>query len=130
MRSVMHAYMGVFLVVFALLKLFDPHGFKRGFAMYDLVARREKRWGYVYPYIELALGLAYLAFLWPVATYMATIAVFSFGAVGVLLGLRRGLGHRVPLHGQHPVGSALDRHLTEDLLMVAMAVMLLVPALG
>ena len=125
MRFIMHAYMGVFLVIFALLKLFDPHGFKRGFAMYDLLARREKRWGLVYPYVELALGLAYLGFVWPVATYLATIAVFAFGAAGVLLGLRRGLDIACPCMGNILSVPLSTVTLTEDLLMVAMAVALL-----
>src|SRR3989442_4327611 len=55
MRGVMHAYMGVFLIFFALLKVFDLEGFKGGFAMYDLIAMRNSAWGYVYPFIELAL---------------------------------------------------------------------------
>src|SRR5437870_10979445 len=58
MRSFMHAYMGVFLIFFALLKIFDLEGFKDGFAMYDLIAMLNSTWGYVYPFIELALGLA------------------------------------------------------------------------
>ena len=33
-----------------------------GFAMFDLIAKRNSTWGYVYPFIELALGLAYLPF--------------------------------------------------------------------
>jgi hypothetical protein len=99
MTSVMHAYMGVFLVFFALLKIFDLEGFMNGFAMYDLIAKRNSTWGYVYPFIELALGLAYLAFLWPTATYIATIIVFTFGAVGVVLALRRGLDIACPCMG-------------------------------
>src|SRR6266550_1074067 len=91
MRGFMHAYMGVFLIFFALLKIFDLEGFKDGFAMYDLIAMRNSTWGYVYPFIELALGLAYLAFLWPRAIYAATIVVFTFGAIGVIRGLRKGL---------------------------------------
>ena len=55
--------------------------------MYDLIAKRNSTWGYLYPFIELALGLAYLAFLWPTATYIATIIVFTFGAIGVVLAL-------------------------------------------
>ena len=65
MTSVMHAYMGVFLVFFALLKIFDLEGFRNGFAMYDLIAKRNSAWGFVYPFIELGLGLTYLACLWP-----------------------------------------------------------------
>src|SRR5258708_212061 len=87
MQAFMHAYMGVFLIFFALLKIFDLEGFKDGFAMYDLVAMRNSTWAYVYPFIELALGLAYLAFLWPGAVYLATIIVFAFGAIGVILAL-------------------------------------------
>ena len=45
MTSVMHAYMGVFLVFFALLKIFDLEGFMNGFAMYDLIAKRNSTWG-------------------------------------------------------------------------------------
>ena len=62
MTSVMHAYMGVFLVFFDLLKIFDLEGFMNGFAMYDLIAKRNSTWGYVYPFIELALGLTILHF--------------------------------------------------------------------
>lgn len=40
MTSVTHAYMGVFLVFFAQLKIFDLEGFMNGFAMYDLIAKR------------------------------------------------------------------------------------------
>ena len=71
MRSFMHAYMGVFLIFFAVLKIFDLEGFKDGFAMYDLIAMLNSTWGYVYPFIELALGLGYLAFLWPPAILSA-----------------------------------------------------------
>jgi hypothetical protein len=40
----MHAYMGVFLVFLALLKIFDLEGFMNGFAMYDLIAKRPEEW--------------------------------------------------------------------------------------
>ena len=55
MTSVMHAYMGVFLV--SSPYCFDLEGFINGFAMYDLIAKRNSTWGYVYPFIELALVL-------------------------------------------------------------------------
>lgn len=41
-EGVMRAYMGVFLTVFALLKLFDLDGFANGFEMYDLLGRRSR----------------------------------------------------------------------------------------
>lgn len=89
----------MFLVFFALLKIFNLQWFMNGFAMYDLIAMCNSAWGYLYPFIELALGLAYLAFLWPTATYIATMVVFTFGAIGVVLALRRGLDIACPCMG-------------------------------
>jgi hypothetical protein len=130
MRGFMHAYMGVFLIFFALLKIFDLEGFKDGFAMYDLIAMRSSTWGYVYPFIELALGLAYLAFLWPDVIYVATIIVFVFGAVGVILALRKGLDIACPCMGNVLAVPLSTVTLTEDGIMAAMALSLLMTSVG
>ena len=125
-RTFMHAYMGVFLTMFALLKIFDLGGFARGFRLYDLISRGAGRWwGYVYPFVELALGLAYLSYFEPRATYIATILVFAVGALGVLLGLRRGLDIDCPCMGNILKVPLSTVTLTEDVLMVAMAAILL-----
>lgn len=126
MAPVMHAYMGVFLCIFALLKLFDPPGFADGFEMYDLAAKRWRGWGYVYPFVELGLGLAYLAFFAPVATYVATIALFGFGALGVVRALREGVDIECPCMGTVLSVPLSTVTLTEDGAMVAMAAILLV----
>lgn len=123
--AAMHGFMGVFLVVFALLKLFDLNGFRRGFAMYDLAARRVPAWGLVYPFVELALGLAFLAHFAPTATYVTTIAVFSFGAAGVVAALRRGLNINCPCMGNILAVPLSTVTLTEDLAMVGMAAVML-----
>ena len=128
MRAVMHAYMGVFLTIFATLKLFDLRGFMDGFAMYDLAAKADSRWGYVYPFVELALGLSYLAYFQPQATYVATIGVFAFGTIGVLLALRKGLDIACPCMGNILKVPLSTVTLTEDIAMAAMAAMLLAGA--
>ncbi|MEZ6185542.1 MAG: hypothetical protein R3F62_11100 [Planctomycetota bacterium] len=125
MRPFMHAYMGVFLSVFALLKLFDPSGFADGFQMYDLLAKRGRVYAYVYPVLELGLGLGYLSFLWPTAIYAATIAVFTFGALGVISALRRGLDIECPCMGSILSVPLSTVTLTEDGFMVGMAIALL-----
>ncbi|TVQ29194.1 MAG: hypothetical protein EA356_17315 [Geminicoccaceae bacterium] len=125
MTNFMHGFMGVFLLIFALLKLFDLEGFKDGFAMYDLLARRVPAYGYVYPFIELALALAFLGFFVPALTYVATLVVFGFGALGVLAALRRGLDMDCPCMGNILSVPLSTVTLTEDLAMVAMALALL-----
>ena len=80
----MHDFMGFFLVVFAMLKLFDLPGFADGFQKYDLIAKRARPYALLYPLIELALGLAYLA-RWRVdLVYPVTVMVMTVGAVGVM----------------------------------------------
>lgn len=125
MTHFMHAFMGVFLLIFALLKIFNLKGFKRGFVMYDLLAKRVRSYAFVYPFIELALGLAYLAFFMPAVTYVATIVVFTFGAAGVVMALRDGLDIDCPCMGSILSVPLSTVTLTEDLLMVVMAAMLL-----
>lgn len=125
-RTLMHGYMGIFLTIFALLKLFDPGGFASGFHRYDLVSRGVGRWwGYVYPLVELALGLAYLSYTAPRFTYIATIIVFTVGAIGVLTALRRGLDMACPCMGNILKVPLSTVTLTEDVLMAAMAAILL-----
>jgi hypothetical protein len=126
LREGMHAYMGVFLTVFALLKIFDLEGFADGFHMYDLAARHvSRKWGYAYPFVELALALAYFGFAAPVAVYWATLLVFLFGAAGVLLALRRGLDIDCPCMGNVLSVPLSTVTLVEDLGMAAMAAILL-----
>lgn len=117
----MHDFMGLFLLVFAMLKLFDLPGFADGFEMYDLLASRVRPYGYIYPFIELVLALGYLAAWRPDVVYIATIAVMTFGALGVLNALRKGLDIECPCMGSVLSVPLSTVTLTEDLGMAAMA---------
>lgn len=117
----MHDFMGFFLVVFSMFKLFDLRGFADGYSMYDLLARKFRGWAYLYPFIELALGLAYLARLYPAAVYTTTFTLLAFGALGVLLALRRGLDLECACMGSVLHVPLSTVALVEDLGMAAMA---------
>lgn len=90
----MDDFMGFFLVVFSMFKFFDLPGFADGFQKYDLLAKPFRPYAYFYPFIELGLGLAYLAHWRPAAVYTATIAVMAWGALGVVRALAQGLNVR------------------------------------
>ena len=49
-----------------------------------MLARRWHGWGKIYPFVELALGAAYLAHVNPLLTHWATIIVMGFSAIGVI----------------------------------------------
>ena len=120
--------MGFFLVVFALLKLFDLPGFADGFQMYDLLAKNFRPYAFVHPFIELALGLAYLAFWRPTTVYLATIIVLGFGALGVINALRRGLDINCACMGNTLKVPLSTVALVENLGMVAMALVMFLRA--
>ncbi|OKS85530.1 heavy-metal-associated domain-containing protein [Mucilaginibacter polytrichastri] len=80
----MRVFMAGFFLIFSFFKMLDLDGFAESYAMYDVVARKFKSWGYIYALIELALGLAYAMDLNPVITNLVTIVVMTVSIIGVL----------------------------------------------
>ncbi len=124
-RLFMHHFMGLLLVVYSMFKIFDLNGYADGFQMYDLLAKRVRAYGYIYPFIELGLGLAYLAIIYPIITYSLTILVFTFGTLGVFDGLRRGLDIDCPCMGNTLKVPLSTVSLVENLGMGFMALAML-----
>ncbi len=121
----MHGFMGFFLAVFALLKLFDLPAFADGFQKYDLLASRVRTYAILYPFIELALGLGYFSFWRPTTVYAATIIILGFGALGVINALRKGLDLECACMGNVLKVPLSTVALVEDLGMAAMAAFML-----
>jgi hypothetical protein len=117
--------MGTFLVIFAMFKLFDLRGFAEGFAMYDLIGKRVRAYALAYPFIELGLGLAYLANLNPVITNSILLVVMTIGSIGVLWALRNGLDVACACLGTVLKVPLSTVAVIEDLGMALMAVVML-----
>jgi len=80
----MRYFMAGFFLVFSFFKLLDIKAFANAYSGYDLLARRWRGWGLIYPFVELALGIAYLAQFSPLLTHWVTIIVMGFSAIGVI----------------------------------------------
>lgn len=117
----MHFFMGFFLCQFSMLKLFHPAGFVQGFQKYDLLAKQSLSYAYVYPFIELFLGLSYLSFFYPYATYIVTIALMGIGTIGVVRALKAGLDIRCACMGTILDVPLSTVTLSEDIIMGVMA---------
>ena len=52
--------MWIWFLSFGVLKLIDISSFAKSFAQYDLIAKVWHGYGYIYPFIEIALGLIYI----------------------------------------------------------------------
>lgn len=124
MRAMRH-FMAGFFLVFSFFKLLDVPAFAASYAGYDIVARRYAWYGYLYPFVELGLGAAYLADIQPVATNAATLVVMGVGTVGVVQSLLARRKIRCACLGavfNLPMSFVT---LVEDLLMAGMALAML-----
>ena len=86
-RQWMMNFMAGFFLVFSAFKFLDLRGFADAYAGYDLLAKRWHAYGYVYPFLELALGLAYLFRVAPDTTNVATLLLMGFSSLGVIAAL-------------------------------------------
>ena len=53
-------FMGLFYIIFSFFKILDIKGFSTSFKMYDPLAKKITIYGYIYPFIEILLGLMFL----------------------------------------------------------------------
>ena len=124
----MGTFMGGFFLAFSFFKLLDLRGFADAYGMYDLVARRWPAWGFIYPFVELLLGAAYVAAIQPVLTNAITLVVMTVGAFGVLLSLLDGRKIRCACLGTGFNLPMTTVTLAEDGLMAVMAAAMLLAA--
>ncbi|HRH50369.1 MAG TPA: cation transporter [Panacibacter sp.] len=80
----MRIFMAGFFLTFSFFKMLDLNGFADSYSMYDIVAKKLRQWGYIYAFIELALGIAYAINFQPVVTNFVTLIVMSVSIIGVL----------------------------------------------
>lgn len=121
----MHGFMGIFLLIFSALKIFDISGFRVSFSRYDLLGGLFPFYGYVYPFLELFLALGYLSHIFPIFIYSMTFILFSFGSLGVLRALRLGLKMDCPCMGSILSVPLSVVTLSEDIAMSIMSLLLL-----
>jgi hypothetical protein len=117
----MQNFMGAFFLAFAFFKLLDLRGFADSYRMYDIIAQQTPSYGYVYPFIELALGAAYIAGIQPTAVNLTTLVVMSVSSIGVIQSVIQKRKIRCACLGtvfNLPMSTVT---LVEDGLMIAMA---------
>tara|TARA_Y100001954_G_scaffold196969_1_gene213594 strand:+ start:88 stop:846 length:759 start_codon:yes stop_codon:yes gene_type:complete len=83
-NSFMHYFMAGFFIAFSFFKFLDLKAFSKSFAMYDPIAKRFVLYAYLYPFIELGLGLAYLKNLSPIYTNTICITILFVSSIGVI----------------------------------------------
>jgi hypothetical protein len=123
--DVMYNFMAGFFLVFAGFKLLDVKGFAEGYSTYDLLARKVFGYGYIYPFLELAFGLAYLTRFNLELTNYAVLAVMVFSGLGVLQSLLKHRSIRCVCLGTVIKVPLTTVTLIEDFGMAAMALIMI-----
>jgi copper chaperone CopZ len=77
-------FMAGFFLVFSFFKMLNLQGFAESYSTYDIIAKKWKAWGYIYAFIELGLGVAFLSGFDPLLTNGITFVVMTVSIVGVL----------------------------------------------
>jgi len=122
MMDWMKNFMAGFFIVFSFFKLLNLKGFADSYAKYDLLAKRLPSYGFVYPFIELGLGIAYLTELNMFVTNGITIAIMGFSSIGVIQSVLNKRKLRCACLGDVfnlPMSSVT---IIEDMVMLVMAV--------
>ncbi|MEO0526046.1 MAG: heavy-metal-associated domain-containing protein [Bacteroidota bacterium] len=118
-------FMGLFYVVFSFFKLLDPRGFPVSFKMYDPLAKVLPVYGWVYPFIELMLGLFFLMRFQVGLALILTIVILGITTYGVTKTLLNKKNIRCAC-----LGTALKLPMTEatfieNAIMLVMAIWML-----
>ncbi|SNY94472.1 heavy-metal-associated domain-containing protein [Flagellimonas pacifica] len=77
-------FMGLFYIVFSFFKFLDLKGFPESFRMYDPLAKVLPAYGWVYPFLELGLGLLFLMRIQVTAALIITIVILGLTTIGVI----------------------------------------------
>ncbi|HVX28281.1 MAG TPA: MauE/DoxX family redox-associated membrane protein [Parafilimonas sp.] len=80
----MRNFMGAFFLIFSFFKMLDLKGFAESYFSYDIIAKQWMGYAYLYPFIELALGIAFITDFNPLLTNVVTVVVMSISIIGVL----------------------------------------------
>lgn len=124
-HALMSTFMGAFFLTFSFFKLLDLRGFADAYRTYDLVARALPAYGLLYPFIELCLGVAYLASEPSFIVHAITAGVMAVSSLGVLQALTRKQAIECACLGTVFKLPMTQVTLFEDLLMLAMALWML-----
>lgn len=111
--------------MFGFFKVINLKEFALAYSSYDLIAKRIRLYGYVYPFIELTLGVAYLSSFSLPFINTITLIVMLISAAGVARELLK--KNRIPCAclGMVFVLPMTTVTLLEDLLMAVMATAML-----
>ena len=123
-REMMFDFMGLFFIVFSFFKMLDLKNFPTSFSMYDPLSKKIPFYGWIYPFIEIALGLMFLMrFELNIALYV-TIVILGITTFGVTKTLMNKKNIQCACLGTALKLPMTEATLIENALMLSMSIFL------
>ena len=86
-RVLIKNYMGIIYIVFGFLKLYDIDKFVNVFRKYDIIANKVEFWAWMYPFIEILLGISLLSNVFVNKTMKITLVLMIISIISVSISL-------------------------------------------
>lgn len=125
-KLLMRHFMGIFYITFSCFKMINLKGFAETFSTYDIVAMKWRVYSFLYPFIELLLGILYLSNQIPGLTNVCALFIKMISDIGVFAALRQNKVLQCACLGTSFNLPMTYVTLLEDTLMVGMALAALV----
>ena len=124
-RDVLPDFMGLFFGVFSFFKYLDLRGFQSSFRRYDPLAKVIPFYAWLYPFLELSLGVLFLMRLELQLALWLTVAILGITTIGVVKVLLSKKEIDCACLGSVLKLPMTEATLIENTLMIAMAVWML-----
>jgi hypothetical protein len=87
LSEALYDFMGIFFMVFGGFKAINLTGFVHAYREYDIIAKRFMLYAYLYPFIELTLGIMYITRSQLIIANWITVMLMAVSSIGVILAL-------------------------------------------
>ena len=126
LTNAMLDFMGLFYIIFSFFKIIDIKGFSISFRMYDPLAKKITIYGYIYPFIEILLGLMFLTRIEVNIALLITIIILGITSVGVTQTLLNKKTINCACLGTTLKLPMTEATFIENAIMITMAIVLLI----
>ena len=118
-------FMGLFYIIFSFFKILDIKGFSTSFKMYDPLAKKITIYGYIYPFIEILLGVMFLTRIEVNIALLTTIVILGITCAGVTQTLLNKRSINCACLGTTLKLPMTEATFIENVIMIIMAIVLL-----
>ena len=118
-------FMGLFFIIFSFFKLLDLKGFPVSFKIYDPLAKVVPVYGFLYPFVETALGIMFLMRIQIIFALIVSLIILLVTTVGVTKTLLSKKIVQCACLGTHLKLPMTEATLIENIIMLSMSIIMI-----